>query len=98
MPAQLAEDRRRGERPQRRGARRVVAADRRDQAHEGDLLEIVGGLARVRVAARERHRERLVAPDELVEGGAVAVLAQALDQLLVAEVAGIVWGCGHGPA
>src|SRR5205085_241204 len=82
---ELAEDRRDGERAQRLPALGVVALDGGDEPDAGDLLEVVGRLARVRVAARETAGERPVAGGELFERFAIAI-AITRDQFRLREL------------
>ena len=55
---ELAEDRRHGERRERRLARRVEAVDRLEQAERGDLDQVVELLPAALVAAGELPRQR----------------------------------------
>jgi hypothetical protein len=61
---QLAEDRRNGERAERRSAPRIEAVDRVHEPNAGHLLQVLERLAGSRVAAREHVGETHVPLDQ----------------------------------
>ncbi len=80
VPAQLADDRRRGVRGQLDLTARIEAIERLEESDPGDLEQVVERLAPLGVACRQRAHETAVALDELLAGGVIAVALPPLDQ------------------